>query len=147
MRKLLDFEFILVVRSNDPVVVDAPSLNEHAGTFMAKADGIKTYIFGYTFGYIVTVTDPALPAVSCVVSCNCSDLPEITSTPDVIIAEMMMNGNLVFTSLPAVDGRIDCLDPEYGREPDRHHRYALVGGGTKTSYYATWMNVEATTTK
>lgn len=44
------------------------SSDHYEGEFMAKADGVKVYVFCYEFGYIVTITDPALTLVLCMVS-------------------------------------------------------------------------------
>jgi hypothetical protein len=96
----LDRSFSLVtprvVRTVDHVVVDVPSLDSYAGPFMPTADGMKVYVFCYNFGYVVTVTDPALAVLSC------RGLPEIT-TPDVVVAEMMVDGSMVRIATLAVN--------------------------------------------
>ena len=56
------------------------------------------YVFCYGFGYIVTITDPALSVVSCVCTFNELSVDEITDMPDVILGEMLMNGSIVFIS-------------------------------------------------
>ena len=47
------------VRSSDHIVVDVANMKEYKGSFMAKADRIKVYVF-CQFGYVVCVTDRGL---------------------------------------------------------------------------------------
>ncbi|XMA20910.1 hypothetical protein WAI453_013701 [Rhynchosporium graminicola] len=81
-----------------------PDLNGYKGGFMAKADGVKVYMFCYESGYVVLISDPALTLVICIVVRNYADLPEIIRTPDTIVAEIIENGDLVFINVLAVDG-------------------------------------------
>ncbi|KAF2858801.1 hypothetical protein K470DRAFT_220433 [Piedraia hortae CBS 480.64] len=96
-------KFMPAVRSNDHVVVDAPDVSVYNGVLLAKADGMKVYVFCYEFGYIVTITDPSLSVVACMATIAHSDLPPITSRPDVVLAEMMNDGSLVYVETLAMD--------------------------------------------
>jgi hypothetical protein len=104
MRNEIDSEFMGDVRSSDHVVVDVPDLAGYKGSYMAKADGMKVYVFCYKFGYVVCVTDPDLTVVSCMATITYKDLPEVSKRPDVLIAEMMMNGDLVYIDVLAMNG-------------------------------------------
>ena len=106
MVRLIDSDFMGEVRSNDHVVVDISSATGHKGVHMVKVDGVKTYVFCYEFGYVVCITDPDLTVVSCMVVTNHRTLPDMMAKPDVILAEMLMNGDLVFINVLAVDGRM-----------------------------------------
>ncbi len=108
MVREIDSEFMYDVRSNDHVVIDVPDVKGYSGIFLAKADGMKVYVFCYQFGYVVTITDPHLSIVTCMVTVTHSDLPEMTTTPDVVLAEMMMDGTLVYIDTLAMnsDGKL-----------------------------------------
>jgi ABC-type tungstate transport system permease subunit len=58
-------------------VVDVPNLNGYKSSFIAKADGVKVYIFYYEFGYIMCVTDPESTMISPRVSTTHKDLSKI----------------------------------------------------------------------
>lgn len=96
MKYEIDSGYMGDVRSSDHVVVDIPDVSGYTGLFMAKADGVKVYVFCYEFGYVVCITDPDLTVVSCVVTVTHRELPELTKTPEVVVAEMLMDGTLVY---------------------------------------------------
>jgi hypothetical protein len=73
------------IGSNDHLMVDVPDLNWYKGSFMAKADGVKVYIFCYEFGYMMCVTDPESTVVSFMASTTHKDLPKIFKKPDVVM--------------------------------------------------------------
>ncbi|KAL9122248.1 MAG: hypothetical protein Q9187_001200 [Circinaria calcarea] len=104
MRDEIDSEFVADVRSSDHIVVDVPDLTGYKGSYMAKADGVKVYVFCYEFGYVVCVTDPDFTVVSCMVTITHRVLPEMSKRPDVLLAEMMMNGDMVYIDILAMNG-------------------------------------------
>ncbi|EMC97272.1 hypothetical protein BAUCODRAFT_68752 [Baudoinia panamericana UAMH 10762] len=100
--------FVSNVRSNDHVVIDVPDVSGYSGVFLAKADGEKVYVFCYEFGYVITITDPKLDVVTCMATVTHKDLPEMTHTPDVVLAEMMMDGSLIYVDTLSMnsDGKL-----------------------------------------
>lgn len=104
MRGEIDPEFVSDVKSSDHAVVDVPSLVGYRGRFRAKSDGIKVYVFCYNFGHVVCITDPDLTTTACMVTVTHRDLPEMTRKPDVVCAEMHMDGSLVYISTLAING-------------------------------------------
>jgi len=74
------------------------------GRFMAKADGIKVLVFCYGFGFVITLTDPDLTTISTMTTINSSPLNELTNRPDVVVAEMLIDGSLVYIDTLAMDG-------------------------------------------
>jgi hypothetical protein len=46
-----------MVRTSDRDVIDVPDMDGYTGIFLPKADGMKVYVFCYSFGYIVTLND------------------------------------------------------------------------------------------
>lgn len=104
MRDQIDYEFMSNVRSSDHVVVDVPDMDGYKASFMTKVDGVKVYVFCYEFGYIVCITDPDLTVVSCMVTITSRDLPEYSKTPDVVLAEMLTDGTLVYINALAMNG-------------------------------------------
>jgi hypothetical protein len=91
-----DGDFMASVGSADHAVVDVSDLSSHMGTFMLKANGMKIYIFCYSFGYVVTLTDTDLTVVSCTFVEAEIPLFDITKTPGVMVGEMLMNGTIVY---------------------------------------------------
>lgn len=89
MKREIDREFMCLVQAVDYIVGDVPNLTGYKGQIIAKDDSIKVYMFCYKFGYVVSISDPNLTLISSMVIPNYSDLPEISRTPDVIVAEMM----------------------------------------------------------
>lgn len=104
MKRLMDIGFMSDVRSADHVVIDVPNLNGYKGRYMAKADGIKVYVLCYMFGYVITLTDPDLTIISCMTTISNADLPELTDKPDIVVAEMLMDGSLVYIDTLAMGG-------------------------------------------
>jgi hypothetical protein len=80
------------------MLVDIPYLTGYNGSSMGKADGVKAYIFCYEFGYVVSITNQDMSLVSCMVVPTYADLSEITRTRDVMVAEMVENGDLVLSA-------------------------------------------------
>lgn len=116
MEREIDPEFMYNVRSNNHSVIDVPNFdgyldkinpNNGEGVF-AKADGMGMFVFCYEFGYVVTVTDPQLTIYSCMVTVTHKDLPEMTTKPDVVFAEMDKNGDTVYIGTLAMnsDGKL-----------------------------------------
>lgn len=106
MKSEVEPEFMSDVRSSDDVVVD---ISGYTGTFIAKADGVKVYVFCCEFGYVVTITDPSLTIISSMVIVTHRVLPETTRTPDVLLAEMMVDGTIVYIDTLAMDRSGGCL--------------------------------------
>lgn len=97
-------DFMDAARHTDHVVIDVTDLNTHKGTFMFKADGMKVYVFCYPGGYVVTQTDDDLTVISYWVSILEMPMYPHTDTPDILVAEMMTDGSLVYIDTLAVDG-------------------------------------------
>ncbi len=114
MRHLIDSGFMSDVRSADHIVMDVPSLDGYRGRYMAKADGVKVYVFCYEFGYVMTLTDPDLTVVSCMTSIADLDLPELTNKPDVVVGEMLIDGSVVYIDTLAMNGSRISSGDEYG---------------------------------
>ncbi|KAK7937813.1 uncharacterized protein PG986_014681 [Apiospora aurea] len=118
MAKIIDIDFLSDIRSKDHVVVDVPTMDGYKGVRMAKADGVKVYVLCYDFGYVVTTTDPVLTVQSCMVTISDDFMPQLTKRPDVVVAEMLIDGSLVYIGTLAVDGRTLSSDELYlGRCP------------------------------
>ncbi|KIW76871.1 hypothetical protein Z517_09315 [Fonsecaea pedrosoi CBS 271.37] len=71
---------------------------------MAKADGMKVYILCYTSGYVVCTTDPEMTALSCMVTINSTGMPELTNRPDVVVAELIADGSMVYIDTLGMNG-------------------------------------------
>ncbi len=69
-------------------------MDGHKGGYMAEAGGAKVYVFCYMFGYIIALTDPNLTVLAYMTSINDTDLPDLTDRPDVVAAEMLIDGSL-----------------------------------------------------
>ena len=104
MVKEIDTDFLRAVRAADHIVVDVPSMDGLNGPFATKVDGMKVYVFVYAFGYMVTLADANLTVISCVVPLGPMDIRPINNTPDIVLAEMLVNGELVHIDTLAVDG-------------------------------------------
>lgn len=104
MIKEVDPEYMRMVMSSDHIVVDTPNMDGYKGTFMPKADGVKKFVFCYPFGYVVALNDPGTTVFSCVVTDEPRQIDELTKTPDVVVVEEMMNGDLIHIATLAVDG-------------------------------------------
>lgn len=104
MRSMIDITFMSDVRSRDHIVIDVPNMDGYRGRYMAKADGMKVYVFCYSFGYVVTLTDPDMTIISCMVTVDDTDMIPVTSRPDVAVAEMLMDGSLVYIDTLAMNG-------------------------------------------
>lgn len=102
----IDPEFMSMVRSADHAVVDVSDMTTYRGTFMYKADGMKVYIFCYTFGYIITLTDSSLSVISYRFTHAMQPICEMTKMPDVMVAEMMMDGSLIYIDTLARGGEV-----------------------------------------
>lgn len=96
MRNYIDSEYLMLVEKQDHIVVDIPDPEGYAGVFMAKADGVKVFVMCYSFGYIISNANPDMTTISCVVDVSHETLPELSMTPTIIVAEMMIDGSLVY---------------------------------------------------
>jgi len=126
MANEVDNEYMSSVRSTDHAVVDVSDMNTRKGTFMHKVDGMKVYIFCYTFGYVITMTDRNLTVISCSFTEANQPLLEMTRTPDVMIAEMMMDGSLVYIDTLARDEEILPSSRQYSKRPDSLYQYPVM---------------------
>lgn len=118
IRDEIDSEFMSDIRSSDYIVVDVPDLTGYKGSYMAKADGMKVYVFCYKFGYVVCVTDLDLTIVSCMVTITYRNLPEISKRPDVLLAEIIINGDMVYIDILAMNG--------VGKLPETMNKYRVA---------------------
>jgi hypothetical protein len=103
MKYEIDDQFLNDIKSSDHIVVDVPDLMGYTGNFLAKGDGVKVYIFCYEFGYAVTTPDPMLTLVTYMVTITHRDLPEMTKAPNVIVAGMIVNGDMVYIGTLAMN--------------------------------------------
>ncbi|OAG36662.1 hypothetical protein AYO21_09137 [Fonsecaea monophora] len=83
MRGAVDPEFRSDNRAADHIVMDVSSLKGYKGEYMAKADGMKVYILYYTFS---------------------TGMPELTIRPDVVVAEMIADGSMVYIDTLSMNG-------------------------------------------
>lgn len=88
------------------IVLDALSLNWYRDRHMAKTDGVKVHVFCYEFGYVVSLIDPNLTVISCMVAVNTTYLPMMTDRPDDIVAEMLVDGSLVYINKLSLCGMV-----------------------------------------
>jgi hypothetical protein len=98
-------------------LMQGPSHVVHKGIFMTKVDGMKVYIFCYSSCYIVTLSDRNLTVVSCTFPRVNQPIIEITGKPDVMVAEMMMDGRMVYIDTLARDGSVLPNTRMYRRRP------------------------------
>ena len=114
LRPHIDATYLSDIRSRDPIVVDVPTLSGHSGRVLAKADGMKVYIMSYMFGYVTVLSDPGLTIQGCIVTIDDDPLAPMSRTPDVIVAEMLLNRSMVFIANLAINGQIaSSTDFEY----------------------------------
>ena len=104
-------------RHADHDVVDIKDLSAYKGTNMLKADGMKVYVFCYVNGYIITLTDSELTILEYAISLRSKPLFEITDTPDILVAEMMKDGTLVYIDTLALDGNPCDRTRRYSKRP------------------------------
>ena len=100
----VDSDFMSRVRSSDHIVMDTSSMDGYMAKYMAKADSVKVYVLCYSLGYTICVTDADLTSTSCMVAVNSKDLCELTNALDVVVAEMLIDGSLVYTDTLAMNG-------------------------------------------
>ncbi|KAI6986058.1 hypothetical protein KC359_g8918 [Hortaea werneckii] len=91
-------------RNADHDVVDVKDLSPYKGTIMLKADGMKVYVFCYMNGYVITFANRNLTVLSYVVSNSGRPLYKIGKTPDILVAELMMDGSLIYIDTIAENG-------------------------------------------
>lgn len=119
----IDNEYMSSARSVDHAVVDVSDMSMYKGTFMHKADGMKVYVFCYSFGYVVTMTDNNLTVLTYRFTNSMQPLYEMTSTPDIMVAEMMMDGSLVYIDTLARNGLVVPSSRPYQAEPKSAYQY------------------------
>jgi hypothetical protein len=96
MTRYLENQFMNEVRRVDHDVVDMRDLAPYRCTNVLKANGMKMYVFCYKFGYVVSHASRDLPIIWCRVTSTPRYFHDITSTPDVLVAEIMRDGSLVY---------------------------------------------------
>ena len=116
-RNELDYDFMSAVRSSDHAVVDVSDMSSYPGPFMTKVDGMKVYVFCYKFGYVITYADANLTVQSCVVSHLGDISDDISYLPDVIVAELMLSGDLVYIDMLCTNGVVASPSREYQPRP------------------------------
>lgn len=122
----IDFEYMSSARSADHAVVDVSDMNIYKGTFMLKADGMKVYVFCYSFGYVVTMTDMSLTVLTYRFACVNQPLHEMTRMPDIMVAEMMMDGSLIYIDTLARDGSPSPTSRAYESRPTSRCQYPTM---------------------
>jgi len=96
MMPYIDDAFMSEIRHADHDVVDVADMTSYRGSFMIKADGMKVYVFCYPNGYVVTFANRMMDVISYSISNTYAPLVAITKRPDVIVAELMVDGSLVY---------------------------------------------------
>lgn len=108
MSRFVDQDVMSAARRSDHAVVDVNDISAYSGKFMLKADGVKVYVFCYSFGYVVTDTHPSLRVVTFEFVDTGTPLYEMTSEPDILVAEMMVDGTVIFIATLHASG---CSSP------------------------------------
>lgn len=119
----IDYEYMTSARSVDHAVVDVSDMSMYKGTFMYKADGMKVYVFCYTFGYVVTMTDNALTVLTYRFTDAMQPIYEMTRTPDIMVAEMMMDGSLIYIDTLARNAKVVPSSRMYLNKPMSVYQY------------------------
>lgn len=119
----IDNEYVSAARSVDHAVVDVSDMSMYKGTFMYKADGMKVYVFCYSFGYVITMTDSALTVLSYRFTNAMQPIYEMTKTPDIMIAEMMMDGSLIYLDTLARNANVLSSSRTYEAKPMSMYQY------------------------
>lgn len=122
LKRYVEPMYMSEVRHSDHNVVDVGDLNPYKGTVMLKADGMKVYVFCYPNGYVVTFTDPRLTVINYTVSHSYRLLTEITNKPDILVAEMMADGSLVYIDTLSMDGSVVPELRQYKNKPTTRHQ-------------------------
>jgi len=104
LKRYIEPMYMSEARHSDHDVVDVADLAPHKGTIMIKADGMKVYVFCYPNGYVVTFSDPNLTVISYVIAHSYKYLVEISNKPDILVAEMMGDGSLIYIDTLALSG-------------------------------------------
>jgi hypothetical protein len=117
LKKNIEHTFMNEVRHADHDVVDVTNLDNHRGVIMHKVDGVKVYVFSYASGYIITHTNQDLTVIMYNVALIEGPIYECTNTPDVMVAEMMVDGTLVYIDTLALDGEALPKPRDYIHEP------------------------------
>lgn len=104
-------------RHADHDVIDVKDLSPYRGTKMLKADGMKMYVFCYTNGYVVTFANARLTVYEFKIALRSSLLCEITDTPDILVAELMVDGSLVYLDTLVSNGEVVGHTRKYAKKP------------------------------
>jgi len=123
LRNEVDEEFMSSVLFADHAVLDVSNMNGQKGVFMLKADGMKVYVFCYSFGYLITFPDRDLTVVSCMFSALNLPLYEYSYKPDVMVAEMMSDGSLVYIDTLSKNGNAYPITRPYSARPSSLYSY------------------------
>lgn len=84
-------------------VVDVRDISLYKGKFMAKFDGVTVCVLRYTFDNVVMYTDQMPNVISIESVKPYMPLFEITTTPEVIVVEMLTDGSPVYIDKLVVD--------------------------------------------
>ena len=115
--RYVDTVFMDEIRNADHDVVDVKSLAPYRGSIMVKADGMKCYVFCYPNGYVVTFANRELTVVNYTIEPAYMPLISITNKPDVLVAELMANGELVYIDTLSVNGEVVPISRLYISRP------------------------------
>jgi len=66
-------------------------ISPYKRAIMLKTDGVKVYVFLYTFSYVITLTDLNLTVMSYSCTASYKPIANMTNTPDVVTAEIIMS--------------------------------------------------------
>lgn len=99
------------VRRTNHAVIDVQDVSSYRGRFMLKADGVKVYVFCYSFGYVVTYTDTSLSVISMVCVPTQTPIFEFTTTP------MLMDGSLVYIDTLSTNGVVSPISRVFIHKP------------------------------
>ncbi len=117
MARHIDAQYMSQVRSTDHDVIDVSDVSNCSGLFTYKADGMKVYVFAYNSGYVITFTDRKLTILDYRVEAV-DEVPEdVSSKPDVFVAEIMSDGSLVYIDTLAMEEEVVQKPRDYVKEP------------------------------
>lgn len=105
MARYVDRLFLSDIRHADCDVGNALEINNCDVALMHKVDGMKMYMMCYSCGYVITLANLDLTVLSYAIF-------ETTSDPDILVAEMMADGNLVYINTLSKNGTVT-TEPYY----------------------------------
>lgn len=141
MKMYVDQSFMSQSRHADHDVLDVSDVKTCTGIFTYKADGMKVYVFSYRTGYIITFTDRALTIIDYHIEPSTEVPEDITKTPDIMVAEMMLDGSLIYIDTLALNGEALEKSRNYVERPVQTLNYRPPPPCSELTYVFIWMMV------